>query len=623
MSGRARTAVRAAPETAPEGRDAIRARIAALLESAPDPGAGNGRLAALASRFGLDPFESDALGLLWVCAFDPALRATLVPGEGFLTVRLAATLFRHDVRVRLASESPLLLWQMVREHETGDGGAALTIDPAIIAWLEDRQELDRALVGRVELLSPGAELAAWPLDAIAGRLREALHAGRRCRLHLVSDDGLAVSWFAAAIGLRLGQPVIRVPAGSMQGDGDAARLHRQAFLDGSILALAITDVGLQLPMGIVPYPIQIVCGEGRLPDNRAESFDLECRPATPDPEERERLWRRLWPQSATWPAAELADLALCHEADLGDIAAVAAAAPRDAETAGALLRERGRSDMGGLARRLETSFVWDDLVLPKPVEARLQEITFEARERIRLWSDPAAARLYPYGRGLTALFAGPPGSGKTMAARVIAADLGLDLLSVDLSAVVSKWVGETSKHLQMLFSSRSALRAVLFFDEADAIYARRVEEMRDAQDRHANLDTSHLMTALEAYPGIVVLATNLKANIDPAFLRRIRHVVDFGRPDAQGRESIWRKTLGALLPADQVRAIDPELVKVARIEATGALIKNAALSALFAMRRTGEAASARLLAEMLARELAKEGAGLPAGELDGMLGDKR
>jgi vesicle-fusing ATPase len=202
-----------------------------------------------------------------------------------------------------------------------------------------------------------------------------------------------------------------------------------------------------------------------------------------------------------------------------------------------------------------------------------------------------------------------------MAAQVIAADLGLDLLAVDLSAVISKWVGETAQHLQELLSSRAAQRSVLFFDEADALYAKRVEEVRDAQDRFANVDTSHLMTALEAYPGIVLLASNLKGNIDSAFLRRIRHVVEFARPDAAARAEIWRRTLTGLFGATTCAALASDITRLAQLEASGAQIKTSALSSVFAARRARQQPNLTLLAQMLSRELAKEGAGLSTRDL--------
>jgi SpoVK/Ycf46/Vps4 family AAA+-type ATPase len=300
---------------------------------------------------------------------------------------------------------------------------------------------------------------------------------------------------------------------------------------------------------------------------------------------------------------------------VADIAAVAASAPASAGQAAEALRDRLRGELNPLVHRIDGRFVWSDLVLPPATETRLREIAFEARERARVWADPAAARLFPYGRGLVALFAGPPGTGKTMAAQVIAADLGLDLLAVDLSAVISKWVGETAQHLQELLSSRAAQRSVLFFDEADALYAKRVEEVRDAQDRFANVDTSHLMTALEAYPGIVLLASNLKGNIDSAFLRRIRHVVEFARPDAAARAEIWRRTLTGLFGANTCAALASDITRLAQLEASGAQIKTSALSSVFAARRARQQPNLTLLAQMLSRELAKEGAGLSTRDL--------
>ena len=617
----------AEPETgrpAPTGlseRERHRERLVAALRGE-EQEVPPGRLPLLAERFGLGALEIDVLAVLWVSAFDPELRAQLASREAFsgqITVRLVASVFAHPARVRLPSESPLLLWLIVQEHPLIDGTAALSIDAGILSWLEGEHELDRALAGRVRLLEAEYESGHWAIGALALRVRQGLEQGTRWRVQLSTDDPLSAGWAAAALGARLGLPVMRLgpAAGATEGE-TAVRLHRQAFLDGCIPSVSIDEAALSHPMGVSAYPVQIVEGEGGLP-REVDVQDIEWKLAAADADERERLWRLLWPESAAWPAAELADLALCHEASAGDIAAAAGSAPENAAQAALALRERTRHDLGPLVRRIDGRFAWTDLVVPAVTDARLRDIAFEARERARVWADPAAARLFPYGRGLVALFAGPPGTGKTMAAQVIAADLGLDLLAVDLSAVVSKWVGETAQHLQQLLSSRAAQRSVLFFDEADALYAKRVEEVRDAQDRFANVDTSHLMSALEAYSGIVLLATNLKGNIDSAFLRRIRHVVDFEKPGAEHRERIWRQVLRALFSPAQLRTIDPQLNRLAGIEATGAVIKNAALSALFAARHAGAPPSLKLLGDMLARELGKEGAGLSARDLQGAL----
>jgi hypothetical protein len=603
-------------------RDVQRERIAAALrgESLAPPA---GRLAELAERFGLNALEADVMAVLWVGAFDPPLRAELASREPFagqITVRMVATLFGHAARVRLSSESPLLLWQLVQEHALIDGSAALAIDPTIIAWLQGEPELDRSLAGRAQLLPVVAVPPQWPVEALARRVREGLQHGQRWRVHLAVDDELAARWFAAALGRRLGLEVLEVAAGELEAEPQAAvRLQRQAYLDGCVPCMARGDAALSCPACVLPYPLQVVRGTGARLEAAVGIHDLVCELPAPDADERERLWRALWPESAAWAPHELADLALCHEASAGDIAAAAGTGPQSAAQAALALRERLRGDAGPLARRSDSAFEWDDLVLPATTHARLKEIAFEARERVRVWAEPAAARLFPYGRGLVALFAGPPGTGKTMAAQVIATDLGLDLYTVDLSAVVSKWVGETAQHIQQLLSSRTAQRSVLFFDEADALFAKRVEEVRDAQDRFANMDTSHLMTALEGHAGIVILASNIKGNVDSAFLRRIRHVVDFPKPDPAARAQIWRRAVQALFPAVQADAMTADLPRIARAEATGAQIKYAALSALFAARHARVAPSPRLLGEMLARELAKEGAGLSQRELDALL----
>ena len=492
-------------------------------------------------------------------------------------------------------------------------------DPSLLCWLDGEAELDRLLAGHVQVLQPGLELPSWPLAQAAARLREGLQLGQRWRVHLATGDALAARWFAAGVCARLGLPGLAVQAGGFAADAReeaAVRLHRQAYLDDCVPVVAAVDALLSRPHAVLPYPLQFVHGEGALPEAAAGVQEAEWVLPAPQGAEREQLWRHACPAAVAWPGAELADLALCHEAGVAEIAAAAALQPADAAQAAHGLRTLRRGDLAPFARRIDAGFGWDDLVLPPETDRRLQDIAFEARERGRVWAAPEAARLFPYGRGLIALFAGPPGTGKTMAAQVIAADLGLDLLAVDISAVVSKWVGETAQHLQQLLASPAARRSVLFFDEADALYGKRVDEVRDAQDRYANLDTSHLMTALEAYPGIVLMASNLKANIDAAFLRRIRHVVEFPKPDAGSRERLWQRAVAALYPPDQAAALAPLLPRIARIEATGAVIKNAALSSLFAARRARQAPDLRLLGEMLARELAKEGAGLSARELE-------
>lgn len=589
-------------------------------EDGRDLEAAHGRLAELAARFDLSAFEADVIAVLWATAFEPALRAACLLQDRFnaqITPRVVAAIFGHAPIVRLPSACPLRLWQLVEEHPLIDGSAALSIDPQIVAWLQREPELDRALLGHAEWLVPAFELPSWPIARWVAALRAGLERGLRWRIRLDTDDRALAAACAAAIAQRLGLPLLKIDAAGAAGDAQALNLraHRQAFLDGCALYFESPATVRGLP---VAFPLQFVSASSPLPPVEGLR-DLALPLPLPTREERRLLWRSALPASAAWPQAQQETLALQPDLRVSDIARVAASEPEDATAAVRALRTVVHGDFDGLAHRIDARFGWDDLVLPPPVRERLADIAFEARERDALWAEAGAARLYPQGRGLVALFAGAPGTGKTMAAQVIAAEIGLDLWRVDVSAVLSKWVGETAQHLQKILSSRTAKRAVLFFDEADALYGKRVEEVRDAQDRYANMDISHLMVALENYDGIILMATNLRANIDAAFLRRIRHFVEFPRPDPAARRAIWQRVAAGLFGADALCADD--LDRLARLDATGAQIKNAALSAAFVARRTGAPPDTPLFGRMLARELAKDGAGLSQRDLDAMLGD--
>jgi SpoVK/Ycf46/Vps4 family AAA+-type ATPase len=205
-----------------------------------------------------------------------------------------------------------------------------------------------------------------------------------------------------------------------------------------------------------------------------------------------------------------------------------------APQAAAVVREAARSRLGDLVELLECPFEWDDLVVPETIREVLEDLVFEARDRAAFWENPRACRLFPQGSGLFALFAGATGSGKTMAPRSLRAALKRDLFRIDLSGMVSQYIGETSKNLNRALSVVPN-DEVLLFDEADVLFGKRTE-VHDAHDRYANTDTNYLLQAIEVYRGVALLATNRKADIDPAIIRRLRFVVDFPRmPNAESR----------------------------------------------------------------------------------------
>jgi SpoVK/Ycf46/Vps4 family AAA+-type ATPase len=227
-----------------------------------------------------------------------------------------------------------------------------------------------------------------------------------------------------------------------------------------------------------------------------------------------------------------------------------------------------------LAVRVRPRRSWEDLILPADQMLQLRELAGRYRDRDTVhgsWGFPALPST-----GVVALFAGPSGTGKTLAAEVVAAGLGLDLYKVDLSAVVSKWIGETEKNLSRIFDAAAAGDLVLFFDEADALFGKR-SEVTDAHDRYANIEVAYLLQRLETYDGLVVMATNLQRNIDAAFLRRISVAVDFTPPDEDQRRAIWRRAFPAAAPVS-----DLDLDFLARqFKVTGGVIANAARTAAF------------------------------------------
>lgn len=271
------------------------------------------------------------------------------------------------------------------------------------------------------------------------------------------------------------------------------------------------------------------------------------------------------------------------------------------------LRAGARSQNAGglqrLARRIEPAVSWSDLVLPVSVTSLLRELAARARHRDRVIDDwrmrPGGGR----GRGVTALFAGDSGTGKTMSAEVIAASLGLDLYTVNLATVVDKYVGETEKNLERIFVEAAGVNGVLLFDEADAIFGKR-SEVRDAHDRYANIESAYLLQRMETFDGIAVLATNLRANLDDAFTRRIDVIVDFPLPDVALRRNLWDRCLGTTIP----RSSDVDLDFLASsFELAGGHIRSAAVTAAYLAAAAGHVVGMVELIGAVAREYRKLG----------------
>jgi SpoVK/Ycf46/Vps4 family AAA+-type ATPase len=248
-------------------------------------------------------------------------------------------------------------------------------------------------------------------------------------------------------------------------------------------------------------------------------------------------------------------------------------------------RNQSSHELDTLAQKIESRYGWQDIVLPDDQLCQLHEIASHVNYKQIVMGEWGFGKKFSLGHGVTALFAGPSGTGKTMAAEVIAKELSLDLYKIDLSGVISKYIGETEKNLSRVFSAANDSNAILFFDEADAIFGKR-SEVKDAHDRYANIETAYLLQKMEEYSGIVILATNLKKNMDDAFVRRIRFIIDFPFPDEKHRQKIWRQIFPVQVPTGD--SINYSIL-AKKIKIAGGGIKNISLRAAYFAAENNEA----------------------------------
>jgi hypothetical protein len=243
----------------------------------------------------------------------------------------------------------------------------------------------------------------------------------------------------------------------------------------------------------------------------------------------------------------------------------------------AACRSQATPKLGALTRKIEPKYSWDDIVLPEDNIAQMRELCQQAQHRHTVYGEWGFDRKLSLGKGLNALFSGPPGTGKTMAAEVIANELQLDLYRIDLSQVVSKYIGETEKNLHQIFQESQGGNAILFFDEADALFGKR-SEVKDAHDRYANIEVGYLLQKMEEHEGVAILATNLSQHIDEAFLRRMHFIIEFPFPDQEYRKRIWQ----VMFPREAPLSQEVDFESLAReIKLPGGNIKNIALAAAF------------------------------------------
>jgi hypothetical protein len=299
----------------------------------------------------------------------------------------------------------------------------------------------------------------------------------------------------------------------------------------------------------------------------------------PSPAARERRvwWQAALGRNAARHNGTVDALSSQFALNPGQIAAAVAGAVGDTpEALWDASRLQARPALGDLAQRIEPSAAWNDLVLPPAQMNVLRQVSVHVKQRLKVYDDWGfGAATTTRGLGISALFAGVSGTGKTLAAEVLATELRLDLYRIDLSQVVSKYIGETEKNLRRVFDAAEGGGVILLFDEADALFGRR-SEVKDSHDRYANIEVSYLLQRMEAYRGLAILTTNQRGALDQAFLRRLRFIVEFPFPDASGRAEIWRRAFPAAAPTEGL-----DVSKLARLNVAGGNIRNIAVNAAF------------------------------------------
>ena len=532
------------------------------------------------------------------------------------TFALALALFDDPDWSVLSPHHALRYWHLLEIEQTRGRPlttAALRADERIVNYLKGLNFLDDRLT---PLLDPIGDLPGIPgdngrlphsqqhqVDQILMSLNRIAPHGRTTVIELLGRDEVSKRLVAqqtvGSLGLSLRRLDIKaLPSQNADLDHFARLWQRDARLLPIVLYIDAyeADEGekalLKRFLGRSRGLIFVAGNSGGL---GLKHHRLAFEIGKPTPEEQEQLWREALADHDGF-AARLAEQFSFNQFEIRGLTSTALSVQSQtpAQVQVALwqaCRIAAREGMEQLAQRIDAKATWERLVLPAEQKALLQRITQQVNQRNRVYEQWGFRGIMNRGLGINALFAGESGTGKTMAAEVIANDLSLDLYRIDLSAVVNKYIGETEKNLRRLFDAAEESGAILFFDEADALFGKR-SEVKDSHDRYANIEVNYLLQRMESYRGLSILATNMKNALDKSFMRRLRFIVEFPFPSAVERKEIWQKVFPAATPLEE----NLDIAYLARLNLSGGSIHNVAVNAAFeAAQAGGPVAMAHLL----------------------------
>jgi hypothetical protein len=627
---------RARGETAPD------AEAGRPLEEAAEAMSAAPALEALCATFGLSRFERATLILCAGLELDSCFVALCAAAQGdpsraYPTFSLALAALPEPHWSALTPAAPLRNWRLIEVA----AGSALTLSPLriderVLHYLAGVSHLDERLVGLVESIRPAGEL--FPSHrSLAGQISAAWsrHPGpspppliQLCGPESAGKRAVTVA-ACASLGLNLSVLAARaLPLAPAECEALIRLWEREAALSGSALLLDCDELEPTDPVRQRALARLVEACPAALVVSVRERRNLGPRPALtltvgkPAVSEQRALWQHALGEAASHLNGQLEALLGQFSLSSQEIDAVreetlAQGEPNDTEGLGTRLwdacRARTRLRLDDLTQRIEPAARWGDLVLPEPQKLMLRDIAVHVRQRVRVYETWAFSSRSSRGLGISALFAGASGTGKTMAAEVLAHELRLDLYRIDLASVVSKYIGETEKNLRRVFDAAEEGGAVLLFDEADALFGKR-GEVKDSHDRYANIEVSYLLQRMDAYRGLAILTTNMKDALDPAFLRRLRFLVQFPFPDTAQRAEIWRHVFPAATPT---RGLD--VAKLARLSVAGGNIRNIALYAAFLAAEADEPVTMAHLRRAASVEYAKLERPLTEAEIGGWL----
>jgi hypothetical protein len=579
--------------------------------------------------FGLSGFERELLLLCAGVEMDSRLAGECAEVQGhpqkpYVTFGLAMGTLAGAHWSALTPARPLRRFRMI-EVQPGSTltSAPLRIDERILHYLAGANVLDL----RVQPLLRIVPRPDWIADTHAEIASQAAalienYAQAPPVVHLCGDDPPAHEDVAALAADYAGAQLFclrseDIPAVGPDLDQFAILWQRESLLLAAGLLLQCGSAGLTPAASHLLEMLRgLIFLSSREPVRLNRSF-VRLDVNKPGPAEQKQLWRK-----ALGPAAD----GNGHDDTLNDIAEQFRLSARMIFSTAFLFAQKtelepdrlwdacrslARPKLEDLAQRIVPCADWEDLILPEPQKHVLRQLAAQVRHRMKVYETWGFSAKGRRGLGVSALFTGSSGTGKTMAAEVLARDLRLDVYRVDLASVVSKYIGETEKNLKQVFDAAEEGGVLLLFDEADALFGRR-GEVRDSHDRYANIEVGYLLQRMEAYQGLAILTTNLKASLDPAFQRRLRFTVNFPFPDATQREAIWRNVFPVATPT---RRLDPK--KLSQLNVTGGSIRNIALNAAFLAAGLGKPVEMADLMEAARLEVPKMERSLSEAETRG------